>query len=326
MLRLGLVDEKRMVQMASYIQRMKTVEGKVETIKGERDDEKEENGRECGRASSIPLKQEVFEQKDSKFDQMAVSSEWIKDESCPNGWLLRQGERHEKCFKDTKSGKVFKTRLEALRSLIREGRVEEVELMKEGLKVDGWKTTDSLPEGWMLKRRMDEAGKLKRTYYLTSNMEMASSVGGIIALIAKNPDQYSDSVVASFKAQNGMNWKEDDALPKGWTFARVERPHVSGSQRNLLTLMAPNGKFFCSTSQALKNCFEAGAPQEEMEGLKKFLVAKEGWIVNKFLPPGWFSKKRKGHSFRFLGPTFDIVESAISMVAHLRQGGYEEEV
>ena len=344
-MRLGLMDEKRMVEMAFYIQKVKATNGKVgENVEGiTREEEKEdtnkeaekkkknekteeeeesENGGECVASSAI-LKQEVSEQTDTKFDP---TGEWKEDEGCPTGWLTRQGGRQEKCFKDIKSGKVFNSRLEAVRSLIRAGRMEEADLMKRGLKADGWQTNQNLPEGWMLKRHMDDNGKLKRTYYLTSKMEMASSVGGMIALIAKNPDQYSKSVVASFKAHNGMNWQEDKVLPKGWTFASVERPHASGTQRNLLTLMAPTGKFFCSTSQALKNCFETGAPLEEMEELKKFLVSREGWFVSKFLPPGWFCKKRKGHSFRFLGPTFDIVQSSVSMVVHLRQEGYGDEV
>ena len=331
MVRLGLVGEKGMVEMASYIQRVKATKGyveeNVEGMKKEEEnrgnkkrEEEEKTGRECDVSlAPVPLKQEVFQPTDT-------TAEWIEDKNCPNGWFTRQGGRQEKCFKDTKSGKVFNSRMEAVRSLMRAGRMEEAEQMKEGLEDDGWQTNQTLPEGWMLKKQMDENGKLKRTFYLTSNMEMASSVGGIIALISKKPDQYSESVVASFKARNGMNWQEDEALPKGWTYASVERAHASGTQRNLLTLMAPTGKFFCSTSRALKNCFEMGAPQEEMEGLKKFLVTREGWFVSQFLPPGWFSKKRKGHSFRFLGPTFDIVESSVSMVVHLRKEGYDKEV
>ena len=90
------------------------------------------------------------------------SSDWVSDVSCPHGWMSKTGGTggfyKGRSFREP-SGKVHSGLLDALRSLARTDRKEELEVLRENLELEGWTNKESLPKGWMFKDKIDNKGK-----------------------------------------------------------------------------------------------------------------------------------------------------------------------
>ena len=308
MVRLGLMDDKRMLQMASYIQRVKATKGKLgeyaegtkreeergdlkkgaeeEEEKGEGTQGREEeskNGRDCVTSmAAVPLKQEAFQQIDTTM-------EWVEDSSCPNGWLTRQGGRHKKCFKDTKSGKVFNTRIEAVRSLIRRDRMKEAEQMKEGLEDDGWKTNEY--DKKFIPNILSEA-KAKQ-----------------------DPPK-------KVKVKGNSKWKTSPGLPPDWKW----KTYKTDPDRERRMLLSPEQKRYLSIYSALRQMQQVEGKKEEVAILSR-LLTKDGWFSTELLPTGyWLKQKRSERSFLSLTPAFEQLRTMRELFDHLRCEGHSEEM
>ena len=176
--------------------------------------------------------------------------------SCPPGWMAKAGGiggfYKGRSFREP-SGKVHPGVLDALRSLARTDRKEEMAVLRENLELDGWISKDSLPIGWMTKGKVDSKGKT-RPLYLTSNYERGSSVGEMIAIMKRSPSLYSEEDITQFKSKNGLNWLAEPGLPEGWTLALVNTSQ-NGIASTRKKYMSPNGKFWNSDTQVLKDLF-----------------------------------------------------------------------
>ena len=251
-----------------------------------------------------------------------LSTEWLSDPSLPPGWSSQEGHLTGKALKDSK-GQHFSGRMDALRCLLRAGRMEELEMVKESLAIEGWRTDEALPQGWM-KRDTFKDGKVRRTNYMTPRFETASSVGAAILIMKNSPDSYSEEIINKFKSQNGMNWQQQEGLPAGWTCASVEGAHGS----MLKKYMSSDGKFFNSSTQAAKYLQDNQGAPDDMEAIKSCLIS-DGWFTTSYLPFGWFlrrkTKERVNSGFHYLTPSFDRIKSSSLMLVHLRQEGYGEE-
>ena len=133
---------------------------------------------------------------DKKFGGL---SKWSQDPSLPAGWQTAQyeGDNFGRRYKDP-AGKFFGSRLEVLRSMWkqvlvtnRNKRIDHsetlfcvlqpaaypagtVEQMRAGLFLDGWRTSESLPADWMMKRSGGH------TEYLTRNLVLLAKMSAVV--------------------------------------------------------------------------------------------------------------------------------------------------
>ena len=254
------------------------------------------------------------------------SLEWNEeDRTIPAGWKSAISEDGQFVFgqklKDP-SGRMFHGKLDALRNMIKNNNMyskDDINVMRKGLLHDGWMMKDSLPEGWMIRRVQMSDAKAQRFAYLTPTYEMLYKFERVISFMKEN--NYSEEEIANFKSKNGLNWHTDEDLPTGWTFAIF----TTERQGKLKRFMDPQGKFWNSASQAIKNCFNENPHGETVRQFRKYLLNKDGWFETEYLPTGWIMRqKRSEKGFYFLSNDYEKFNTSKAMYKHLREHKYGE--
>ena len=243
---------------------------------------------------------------------------WKEDGTVPLGWkyAIPEGECFGKKFKDP-GGKFFPSRLEAMRSMIKNESIDndDLDIMKKGLVSDGWSTDESLPTGWFCRQIK---GTRASKQYVTRNLEIVDKMETVIKHMRDN--DYSEEEMNKFKEGNGLQWKTDEDLPDGWRYGIYHNV----KQGQLKNYMDPSGKFYGSIAQILKYFLEVDPNGEDMEKTKRYLL-KDGWFVTDLLPEGWYMKQKKSeHGFYYLTPTFEKFHATATAIQHLKDLKWDE--
>jgi len=186
------------------------------------------------------------------------------DDTVPKGWKSRKMEGRDVTMLLTPAGVVYWSRRAALKDILRSGgSALEIEEIRKSLAHDGWKTFDSLPEGWMYKR------KEPRSVYLTETGELVDGHTKAQKLIA-NDDKYS--VDDQTKIRNFV-----------LEICQEEKPSLEKSPKPI--------KSKPSIFESLQEKLKSGTSVEKERAIVE-LEAK-GWKKNEYLPEGWRFKEYK---------------------------------
>ena len=198
------------------------------------------------------------ETKEVKMKGMEVKEEdWLEDASLPTGWSLRMTSDKSKLIR-APGGKMYTTRLDAIKSLLElDANKEEVALMKEGLKEDGWEVVEYLPPGWMLRKVKRKMKNEYKTEYMTPQLTILKSIRDLILSMKEfGVDEEARMRALSHK------WKPDVDLPPGILTNKVYNKNVGHNTFD--SYLTIDGLFFQSVYHLLRHLHTADPAGEEV--------------------------------------------------------------
>ena len=88
------------------------------------------------------------------------SDNFISDHSVPSGWSFGGSFLTDSFIIKSPTGAAYKSRRDALEDMIVSGMYsyQDVMVMKECLKYEGWEESEDVPDGWMIHRSMAAPG------------------------------------------------------------------------------------------------------------------------------------------------------------------------
>ena len=229
---------------------------------------------------------------------------WEEASDFPDGWQSKKGGFNE-MYRNS-DGNVFQTFYEAVREVIDLGNDNDVKSIFSMLKKRGWESRESLPRGWMVKKRSNSTAEC----YLTDSFKFLQTFATALSYLKSN--DYSQSDIDRFLEGYKLNWKQDPDLPDGW---RLGQSLLVQSLNNRLW-MDSEFKLYSGIAHVVKNFLERDLG---IEPLRKFL-AREGWFQTHLLPPGcWLRQKLSEKSFYYMTPDARKFTTTVRMIQYLKE-------
>ena len=252
------------------------------------------------------------ETKEVKMKGMEVKEEdWLEDASLPTGWSLRMTSDKSKLIR-APGGKMYTTRLDAIKSLLElDANKEEVALMKEGLKEDGWEVVEYLPSGWMLRKVKRKMKNEYKTEYMTPQLTILKSIRDLILSMKElGVDEEGRMKALSHK------WKLDVDLPPGILTNKAHNQSVGHNTFD--SYLTIDGLFFQSIYHLLRHLHVSDPGQEEVV---RSGLTKQGFHPLASLPSGWLYKPALKPRLTFLSPNYHRLSSMEEVLTHLSENG-----
>ena len=216
-----------------------------------------------------------------------------------SGWLLKQFLDSDDIILTSPEGKHFLSYQAALEWLSKkEGKLEERQSLEEGLQLEGWRSKDGLPKGWMAK-----------FCPISKEPRMVSGKGtvvyGLIEAEAFPEGEEKKTLVSwarvnSPKEESGDIWESNPCLPEGWLLSRSGQVKES------------SGVILGSRVEAVRSMIRKQFPPDAIFALWSSLD-QEGWTESEGrLPSGW---RTSGTSF--LSPLMEEVKSKEALLTFL---------
>ena len=250
---------------------------------------------------------------------MERTEERPADATVPPGWSC-EGVGSDTSIRSP-GGELYKSRRHALVEMVNSGECseEEINVMKSMLKYEGWRESDKIPRGWMM--RDGEADQ--ETQFLGLGGELYNSLTEAVEFVEKykkyfyqedinkirnfqQHEQSTEDLEIDF-GDNNKDWIEKHpSVPTGWLFKQGGK---FGKHNIRVSLMSPNGKFFPGRRPALKFMIEEKYPEEQIREMRKCLKF-DGWLHDKNLPENWFYKFSESyHHLTFIDPCGNQLKS-----------------
>jgi len=266
--------------------------------------------------------------------------DWIDgDETIPDGWKKRVVDcvnNKQKIFYLAPDGASFVCRRNALQHMIKQNySKKDIELMRDNLNHDGWKTSQLLPVNWRMKE-VESSVKGVYSYdvkYLNDAGEMFASTKAVVEHMRKD-GKYSvediEKLEEGFSKQNKKKCAQkydwisgDQTLPAGWKIRHCLRK----DGKNTSYFLSPGGESFVTRLQCLQYLIkENGNDIEEMRSK----LEHESWFSdNSVLPAKWLMKKIESYQkdgqyqidIRYLSPEGVLFKSTKAALAHMKKNG-----
>ena len=239
---------------------------------------------------------------------------------------IRLGRARTKCYILSPEGVTFQSRVKALRHLLAQQPMSEVEVekMREGLEVEGWTKHPLLPsQEWRVRQHASKPLQL---------LSPGSQVMGLAATLVFLRDEKSpttdeqiyseldrENMVTMARSFNAVKeeekvlsgWKQSSSLPLGWSVKRI------GARDYFLTT---TGEQLKGVLGAIRHLLEMGAALEDEEVTKlRSLLLQRGWEEAADLPQGWLVRTgiKKGLP-NFLSPDYRQFCGPQRVYHHLR--------
>ena len=246
---------------------------------------------------------------------------WLVDGKLyPQGWKYKEyNAGNSICHKLlSPDGVKIKNRRLSLKYMIDNNYPKnEVEIMRKGLKHDGWITDPLLPHGWHFKMSRKNKGRYE---YCTDDGTVFYGKEKALALLKfksrsvneiKNFKNFSPNGEALLEDESWM--KNQPSVPSGWKIKR-NRGNF-GKNQPQIRLLSPDGKIFQSRRAALMFLIEEKYPDSKIEAMRKCLKY-DGWLQDKELPLNWFYKS-KGEHMCFINPLGHYVKTKDAALKYL---------
>ena len=265
------------------------------------------------------------------------------DPPLPEGWKSAL----KKCFMPSNktyikikvywapNGRYCSSRAQAMQYMFESGQSspQEIEIMRAGLKYDGWETLDQLPVGWMA---MKDVSKNGYKYLSDTCIQLPSgSRSALKYMLANNMDEDIAKFI-SFQfikevSPSDITWVESSAVPFRWKVGLLPK---GGRGPIILT---PDGHCFTSTKNLVEMLGKSEDYQmEELEPFLKYLGTvkykselKEhpDWAKAASLPPGWMKRRNEtNQKINFLSPQGRVFSNRALVAAFLNEPMAEKEV
>jgi len=260
---------------------------------------------------------------------------WLTDNTVPKGWKHKTTPGNNKTFVCSPGGQKFDSRKNALK-FMKANRfpLEEIAMMDDCLKYEGWVVDDLLPAGWKYRPGKNNGPGID---YMTSDFKIIISTSAAATEIAHYyPREVSDrfrSFSAKIKRPRGkapgaQQVQRTPGLPQVQRTPGApqgQRPPGMGQQRPPMqrpvrpeewtadhtipagwrmrnsngnfVLLSPNGLQFYSRRAAFQELVTKNYP-DEMKAEMFDKLAYEGFQANELLPFGWiYQKTEQGVNF-----------------------------
>ena len=212
---------------------------------------------------------------------------WIDgsgENSCPIGWKFKNSLNVTSLI--SPNGIKIKGRRSALLYMTSNNYPEEeIQIVRNGLKKEGWKTDESLPQNWLYKSKSggliycSPKGKLFDSKEKLFKDDMTSE---------KDLKKLKLFQLNGKKNLDDSSWtKNDPTVPAGWGIKEVDFRKSKVSK-----LLSPDGRFHASRRAALKFLVDEKYSDEKIEEMRGMLK-HDGWLKHEHLPEKWFFKKSK---------------------------------
>ena len=244
-----------------------------------------------------------FKSKPAAEKKFSKEYDWLEDDpNIPPGWksTVIQMNSFGKIVPSMRflapDGRYCSNRIDALKYMVREGifTAEDIEIMKGGLIMDGWRQDDKLPNNWFMKPRKDKINEATASYhYLTDTFQQFDSTKSAVKYMLTRPDQYHPQDVAKLEMKvnaeakklcpDKYDWLEcKDTLPKGWKYRTVVC--TNGLERHFF--LAPDGSSYSGRKQAVEYMKKGEFKPEDIKKMESGFKIK--WVDNDpDLPAGW---------------------------------------
>ena len=255
---------------------------------------------------------------------------WKSDETLyPSGWMFgtENSKRALVSFKSPE-GSFFKSSTRALRFMI-ESKYPESEILKmrRAMQQEGWEEKDSLPEGWLFRKRKngkrtmrnefcDSQGRYLRSgaeiltyskFYTQDVVEKLQNFLGINRSsqnmdasfeqqsIKTEPHQVSlqqtQSIENMKESRKSFDWVSDETLyPFGWKYKIMEKIE-KGKSSYYHRLMSPSGKHFNGVRVALAHMIQNNFPELDISIMRAAMLENR-WKFHDNLPQNWLYRSR----------------------------------
>jgi hypothetical protein len=242
-----------------------------------------------------------------------AASDWVKAESLPEGWSTKT--TGQKVFFLAPSGQQLKGRRSTLLHLITEGEPADVVAeFRAELALDGWRTEELLPSGW-LARAPGDGGAGHELQLLSREGTVLHGLKAALQLL--RADTYTQQDVARLEllAARGAvrrrvsraGWVGGENLPEGW------RTKMTGTKAFFLD---PQGRQFKGRLNTLRMLLDVDYPGDVVE---RFLddFSLDGWREDALLPSRRWRARRleRGHNYQFLTPEGHVLKVRILLLS-----------
>ena len=239
---------------------------------------------------------------------------WKEVNSLPCGWKTKIG--GSKQFLISPNGHQFANRRLAMKFMIEENYpANDVNKMRQSLKLENWKENSMLPQDWRYKR--DKSGDID---YVTNRGELLTSDTAVRKLMDADDDYTLDDkegfrmfteVECVRRRSNNYDWNaNDNTVPAGWK---------SRSQGDKKYFLSPDGQQYPCRRAALQYMLRSEFEKEEIEEMRTMLQY-EGWEFSEHLPRGWLQKigsDRKSVSVKLLTVEGNMLESYKTAIEYM---------
>ena len=269
------------------------------------------------------------------------------DHTVPPGWtykgVIASGRHfHLKC----PLGNIYRSRADAFSKMYSSGKYsrEEVEMIKESLKYEGWEENETIPKGWRIKRDkhysiylFEQGGKKFKSalkalrfvktyskYYSEEDLEKLKILtmgSGKLKIADGNSDSSSSWLTdASLYPQKSVtpdsSWLSDAFLyPEGWKY-KLCKNSKNIQSRTVIQFLSPEGVNIRGIIPAMSYMIKNGSSTEDITMMRKAL-SQRGWEQDASLPENWMFRRRH-RSLEFcdsLGNHFTSKEKAVEITS-----------
>ena len=261
------------------------------------------------------------EDKIEEFRACLVSDGWKNDPILPAGWLFKLRKNKQNVEFICEKGDHYRSRTEAMKSVMKEGDMEKVECLErffksfksqykgiaEGNSLDeSWTSNDQgVPKGWMI-RKIN--GKIQNSHFIANHVlspdrQHFSSRRNALKFMIKK--KYPLSEIEEMRECLKLDgWRRSSLLPQHWLYSERD-----GSK----TYIDAEGIYYKSYLDILRNT------EDDLikSVLKTFLASQvsvynggkevdSSWQSGPTVPDGWMIKEVRGqnlkNSFHVLSP------------------------
>ena len=205
-------------------------------------------------------------------------------------------------------------------------KLEDVNIMRNSMKEEGWQESEYLPEYWLFKfsrKSNNGASKNESTSidFLTVEGQRLGSYLMAMKNIEGNP-KYGEEDAQKIRQLMEVNSRNarlelankgaensipEGRLPLGWRLLE------SGPRRFLLS---PDGQQFNGRRRAYEHMVQAGYSRDQLNDMRQCMEA-EGWKPSKHLPENWLFRFSPPHSIYILNTEGDSFASYVAAIKYM---------
>ena len=256
------------------------------------------------------------------------SGKWMEDDRFPAGWkYTTYTQAHKSWYKFmVPSGAKLIGMRSAISFMIKNNySKEEIRKMTKAMGVEGWSSSDNLPNGWnykMARHRMmlcHPEGNIFNTkdQALTWMKESGASqedqdkVSKFVHVVKKAPVVQQPPVVETDTTSEQLQ-SSTKLVPDGWSVKIIKTGNVETHR-----IQSPDGLQYPGRRFALKAMIEKNCSEREIEEMRGFLV-HEGWLTSEMLGEGW-RYKIIDTMFLFMNLQTEVFYGCEQVLKHLRK-------
>ena len=228
--------------------------------------------------------------------------EGTEDNSFPKGWKFKNvvNGRFKYTWIVSPDGVTVKGRRSALRFMnVNKYPEKDISIMVNGMKLEGWKTDENLPQNWLFKARGGSSkfcspdGKVFESkeklfkYFKTimSDVEVMKLKQKLLHGMAKSQNKTDQKKTLNID-KSWLEGCKENFCPLGWKFKIAKL-----GSTNITWFLSPEGVTIKGRRSALQYMSSKHYPESDLQ-LVRIGMTQDGWKTEEGLPKNWFYKAK----------------------------------